>query len=374
MDIEGKDVTEGRCIADLKELREVNAVCQTLIDTIPFGMDIVDEEGNIIFLSKKLEIMAGRDAIGKKCWKMYRDDKTQCSACPLKKGIKVGETKTIEADKAFGGRIFSISHTGMMYKGKKAMLEIFQDITELRKMEVELREALEVKSNFTSMVSHELRTPLTAIKEGINIVFDGMSGEINSKQKEFLGIASRNVDRLVRLINDILEFQRLGFGKKQFVMQENDINEVIKEAEKSMKPQAMAKGLNLTVKVANDLPRINFDRDKIIKVLTNLVSNAIKFTEKGRIVISAAKGDNVIEVLVEDTGRGISEEEMPELFRSFHQLESGKKFAIGRTGLGLAICKEIIKGHNGKIWADSDYGKGTTLHFALPIEERRQQL
>jgi len=374
MDIEGKDGTESQCIADLKELREVNAVCQTLIDTISFGMDIVDEEGNILFLSKKSEIMVGCDAIGKKCWEMYRDDKTQCSACPLKKGIKVGETKTIEADKTFGGRIFSISHTGMMYKGKKAMLEIFQDITKLRKMEIELREALEVKSNFTSMVSHELRTPLTAIKEGINIVFDGTSGEINSKQKEFLDIASRNVDRLVRLISDILEFQRLGFGKKQFVMQENDINEVIKEIEKLMKPQAMAKGLNLTVKVANDLPRINFDRDKIIQVLTNLVSNAIKFTEKGRIVISATKGDNVIEVLVEDTGYGISKEEIPELFRSFHQLKSGKKFVIGGAGLGLAICKKIIEKHNGEIWADSDYGKGTTLHFALPIEERRRQL
>ena len=116
-----------------------------------------------------------------------------------------------------------------------------------------------------------------------------------------------------------------------------------------------------------NLPRIKFDHDKIIQVLTNLANNAIKFTENGGITITTGKEDNIIQVTVKDTGPGIKEEDMPKLFQQFVQLQR----KMGGTGLGLSICKQIIEAHKGKIWAESEFGKGTTFHFILPIEERR---
>ncbi|MCK4883068.1 MAG: PAS domain S-box protein, partial [Candidatus Omnitrophica bacterium] len=117
---------------DFQKLYQFN---QTLINTIPYGIGVVDEEGNLLYLSEKLKALVNEDAIGKKCWDMYRDDKTQCLDCPLRKNIRIGETHTIESDGVFGGKIFQITHTGMIFDGKKAILEVYQDITEQKKAE-----------------------------------------------------------------------------------------------------------------------------------------------------------------------------------------------------------------------------------------------
>ena len=131
-----RDITERK--KNLEQLLESNAINQSLIQTIPFGMDIVNEEGNILYLSPRLEAALDEEAIGKKCWQLYRDDKQQCRDCPLRKEIVPGETASIETDGVFGGRSFQINHSGMIYQGKKAVLEIFQDISERKKTEVSL--------------------------------------------------------------------------------------------------------------------------------------------------------------------------------------------------------------------------------------------
>ena len=133
---------------------------------------------------------------------------------------------------------------------------------------------------------------------------------------------------------------------------------------------AKEKGLDFILNLDKELPKIKFDRDKISQVLSNLVNNSLKLTEKGSITISTTKGNNVIQVSVKDTGPGIKEEDMPRLFKQYEQLER----KTGGTGLGLAISSEIIKAHKGKIWAESTFGQGTTLHFLLPIEERRRRV
>ena len=222
------------------------------------------------------------------------------------------------------------------------------------------------------MVSHELRTPLTAIKEGINIVIDGSVGNINNDQKDFLGTAKRNVDRLARLVNDVLDFQKLESGKMRFDFKENDINKVIEEVRDTMNPVIQEKGLGFNIKLAKNLSKVNFDKDKIVQVLTNLVNNAVKFTEKGSVIITTSEGNNIIQISVQDTGSGIKNEDMPKLFQSFQQLETPKERKVGGTGLGLVICKEIVERHKGKIWAESEFGKGTTFHFVIPIKERRR--
>ncbi len=273
--------------------------------------------------------------------------------------------------------LLAIKNGAMEYLSKGMALEELLVRTilyalERKKAEMKIKETVEIKSEFISMVSHELRTPLTAIKEGIAIVLDEAAGEINDDQKELLDIAKRNVDRLARLINDVLDFQKLSAGKMRFDMQEKDINEIVKEVHKTMVCLAKEKGLDFSFKAEESLPKVSFDSDKITQVLTNLVNNAIKFTEKGSINISTNDGENKILVSVSDTGCGIEQEDLPKVFRQFEQLAKGGARKTGGTGLGLAISKEIIEQHRGKIWTESEIDKGTTFHFVLPVKERRK--
>ncbi len=242
------------------------------------------------------------------------------------------------------------------------------EIEERRKNQEALKEAMAVKSGFVSVVSHELRTPLTAIKQGIEIVTDGEVGELTELQCKFLGIAQVNVDRLARMINDVLDFQKMESGKMELRVQECDMNDIVQGVHDTMAPVAREKGLDLVTELDDTMPAVKFDRDKIIQVLTNLVSNAIKFTEKGMISIRCWHEGNSVRAAVRDTGAGIKKEDIPKLFHRFEQLETTK---TGGTGLGLAISKEIVDLHRGKIWIESEEGKGSTFLFLLPIKERR---
>jgi signal transduction histidine kinase len=261
------------------------------------------------------------------------------------------------------------------WEGEISYLASLHNITERKEAEEKIKKAMEIKSEFISMASHELRTPLTAIKEGVRLVIQEQTGKLNDEQKEFLGIVKRNVERLARLINDILDFQKLESGKMDVDMQKNDVNEIVKEIKETMTPLSSEKGLNLIIELDDSIPIIKFDKDKITQVLTNIVNNAIKFTEQGSVTISTTKGDNdnIIQVSVSDTGPGIKNEDLPKLFHEFEQLAGGNERKTGGSGLGLAISRKIIKKHNATIWAESEPGKGTTFHFVLPIKERRRK-
>ena len=254
---------------------------------------------------------------------------------------------------------------------QRKTLTLLADLTDAKnRLEIETRElekVLKIKSDFISTVSHELRTPLAAIKESISIVLDGVTGDTTNGQSEFLNMAKRNVDRLGRLINDILDFQKLESGKMIFNIQKNDINELVKEVGNTMTTLANQKNLQFTLELEENLPKLSFDKDKVIQVLTNLVSNAIKFTNEGGITIKTDSKNSGVFVSVNDTGIGIKEEDLPKLFREFEQLDKGDERKTGGTGLGLAISKKMIEGHEGRIWATSEYGKGSAFTFFLPF-------
>lgn len=256
-----------------------------------------------------------------------------------------------------------------------------RDITESKKNEQELavyrdhleelvkektktvEDALKVKLDFTEMVTHELRTPLAAIQLGVSIVLDEVSGPINQDQEKYLNIVKGNVDRLGRLINAVLDFEKLSSGKMEFVHEENDLNEVVKSVNESIQLLFKKKNIDLKLELEVNLPKARFDKDKIVQVLTNLVNNALKFTEKGEVSIITGKRGNYIQVQVKDTGIGIAQENMHKLFIEFMQIQR----KVGGTGLGLSICRKIIQAHHGKIWAESEFGKGSSFYFTLPI-------
>lgn len=286
----------------------------------------------------------------------------------LEKGANFFEWK----HKRINGREFyaTVLLTRMELKGQTLLQATVRDVTKNKEAEEKMEEAVRMKLHFISIVSHELRAPITTIKEGVSLVLDGVLGNINAKQKDLLAAAKKNIDRLTRLVTDVLDFQKMDAGMMRFDVKKNDINKVIREAKEETEILVSGKGLKFILKCDNKLPRINFDRDKVIQVLTNLINNACKFTDEGAITIMSKQTDNSVEVCVQDTGDGIEKKDLLRLFEPFVQLDAGEK-KVGGTGLGLAISKEIIHGHGGKIWAESILGKGTTFHFKLPIIERR---
>jgi len=247
-------------------------------------------------------------------------------------------------------------------------IAVTRDITERKEAEKKIKEAMDLKSQFISTVSHELRTPLTIIKEDIALIMDGAAGRVKSKQREILEMAQRNIDRLARLINDVLDFQKLQSGRAKFNMQDGSINDVIETVYNTMVKSVKKNGVDFRLALDNSLPKTTFDNDKITQVLTNLISNAMKFTEKGSITIATRRIENAIRVSVSDTGCGMKQEDLPKLFRQFQQLSSGGSRKTGGTGLGLAISKDIVEKHGGRTWVESEFGKGTTFHFLLPIK------
>ena len=253
------------------------------------------------------------------------------------------------------------------WEGEMVYLASLRNITERKKAEEKLKETMKMKSEFTSMVSHELRTPLTAIKEGIALVADGLAGEINEEQKELLGISKKNVDRLARLINDVLDFQKLDSAKMNFNLKPNDINQIVNDTYDIMALTAKNIGLDLLLELGQNLPKAKFDSDKITQALTNLVTNAMKFTEKGNVTIKTTKTEDAVQVSVSDTGCGIKKEDLPKVFNRFEQLGHGGERKTGGTGLGLAISKEIIERHGGRICVESKPGKGSKFTFTLPV-------
>jgi signal transduction histidine kinase len=194
-------------------------------------------------------------------------------------------------------------------------------------------------------------------------VLEGVAGEVSEKQKEVLGMAKANTDRPARLIHQVLDFQKLNAGKMEFKLQEHDINELMKEVCRHSQSVADKKGLALKAEVDQDLPRLKFDRDRIVEVLMNLVNNAIKFTAKGTITVRTARKGAYAEASVSDMGCGIKEEDLEKLFQRFAQLER----TPGGSGLGLAISKEIVEAHKGSIRAESVFGNGSAFSFTLPI-------
>ena len=279
-------------------------------------------------------------------------------------------------NKAKDGTLYWEDTTVVPFLGKdgkpEKYLAIRANITERKLAEEEVLRSAQIKSDFTSMVSHELRTPLTIIKESVGILNDEILGPLNTQQKDFLKIAGTNADRLARLINEVLDFQKLDSNQMTMHLTKNNINQLVNDVGKGFSLEAKNKGLELSVELEDGLPLIFLDTDKIVQVLTNFVSNALKFTEKGKVTLKTRRlAQDAIRVSVEDQGIGINGEDIPKLFKPFSQLAKANERKSGSTGLGLAICKQIIEAHhNGEIGVESVFGQGATFYFVLPIKRK----
>ena len=231
---------------------------------------------------------------------------------------------------------------------------------------VERMRLKQVKDEFVGMVSHELRTPMTSIREVISQTLDGILGETTSEQREFLSMALSDVDRLSRMIDDLLDISKLDAGKMKMKIEMCEMVALVLTIISSFVPQAKARGLEMKGSFSKEKIKAYVDKDRITQVFSNLIGNAVKFTQKGHIEISLADREDAIECSVSDTGPGIAKKDLPQLFDKFQQFGHPVNGEEKGTGLGLAISKGIVELHKGKIWVESEVNVGTKFTFVLP--------
>jgi len=230
-----------------------------------------------------------------------------------------------------------------------------------------LREVDKMKSDFYALMSHELRTPLTSIKEGTNLFLEGMGGEVTDKQRKLLSIVAEESNRLIALVNSLLDISKLEAGMVAYNFSHADLNPLIAQAVNEIAPLAEAKKITIDRDLAA-LPPLSLDTERILQVLRNLIGNALKFTPRGGMVtVSSALANAGVSVSVKDTGPGIPQEHAAIIFDKYRQAAIAGAQRLEGTGLGLAIVKHIVNDHGGRVWVESGAGRGSTFTFFLPV-------
>ncbi len=245
--------------------------------------------------------------------------------------------------------------------------EVDKATEELQSANIKLQELDKLKDEFVSLASHELRTPMTAIKGSISTILEGYAGEINSQQKDFLTAAYNENDRLIRLVNNLLNISRIEAGRFTFTITKLDLDKLISEIVGNLQMAAAEKQLYLKYQDDNKPTYVFGDEDKVKEIIINLIGNGIKFTHEGGITVSSQIKDNLVVTSVIDTGHGIATEDQEMLFKKFSQVGKSYTKQAGGTGLGLYISKQMVEGMKGKIWLESTLGKGSTFYFSLPV-------
>ena len=223
-----------------------------------------------------------------------------------------------------------------------------------------------MKSEFISLASHELRTPLTSIRSAIQLLLNGKTGKINQTQKKFLSISEVNINRLTKIVNNLLDLSQIKSGRIEMKCEDMDLAELVEFIVACLKPQAAGKAVDLRSDVQEGFRTVYGDREMVEKIFTNLIGNAIKFTpEHGEVIVSARVSEEESKALisVRDTGIGIRKDQLEGLFKRFHQVEDSSRQCMDGTGLGLALTKGLVEAQEGEIWVESEFGKRECLHI-----------
>jgi PAS domain S-box-containing protein len=395
-----RDITERKRMEE--ELHQAEEQFRVLVEESPLGLSIITKDGRYQYVNPEFVKMFGytlKDIPTRQEWvtKAYPDPEYR------KQVISTWNTdvKTSERGKE-DQRTFNVTCKDSSEKViffRSVVLEtndhllIYEDITKRKQMEQQLKQQMEelqvayqklkeldhLKDSFLSTVSHELRTPLTSIKSFSEILLS--YDEDKETQKEFLTIINEESDRLTRLINNFLDLSKIEAGRMQWETAELSLPEVIQTALNATQALTIQTNLKVDTNFAPDLPTVLGDKDRLVQVVTNLLSNAIKFTpDGGKIQVKAQvrngskpKGDpDMITVSVSDSGIGIAPKDHEGIFEKFKQVGDTLSGKPKGTGLGLPICKEIVEHYGGKLWVESELGKGSTFFFTLPITTKTE--
>jgi PAS domain S-box-containing protein len=358
---------------------------ETIFKSISDVASALDKDNRIIFTNNLANKIFGEDIYGEFCYKVFEGKDKICEDCPAIESLKSGEVvRVIHSRIDNNGKEYFFEITGSPLKDENdnvtGTLEIRRDVTEQKTLENQLRQSYKnlenaynelqqmdkIKSELVANISHELRTPLTAIRGYTELMMDSTLGNITDMQKKSLAVVLRNIDRLTRLITNILDLSKFESTEHEIssLQLERLIDDVITDFEKTAKD----KDITILKDVEANLT-LEGDDDRLVQVFYNLLENAVKFSEKGgKISVKAYRKDaDHIHIEVCDTGIGIANDQLDMIFKRFYQIDSSSTRKFGGTGLGLAICKKIIEWHNGTIWARSIPGKGSVFHIILPV-------
>ena len=371
---------------------------ENILHAVADGIRIVGMDYRVKMINRRMARMARvkmAEGIGMVCSEMFRCDQCGTDECSLRRVLRTGksfQTETLRFTRD-GKAIPCLQYVTPLRDTDGnivGIIEDFRDISMIKRAEERLRRAHQIlkkkneqleklnnlKSLFLNITSHELRTPMAAIKGYAQLLEMDLSDKLDEKQKNILHTIVRNIDRLDRLINDILDVSRLESGTLKIVPEKCRIEEIIDRAIETMRGQAQMKDIKIEKLVEYDLPELFIDKYRMEQVVTNLLSNAIKFSNRNsRIIVRASKKGDKVVLEIQDFGRGIPKNKLKKIFEPFYQVDSGMDRKFGGAGLGLTIVKGIVEAHGGNVEIESKVGEGTTFRIILPtryVEKERK--
>jgi len=350
--------------SDMGKLLVAQQTTEAAIDSLYDPVIVTDDQGCVTKLNPAAEEIFGseNENAGKHVGELARDARIAGAVAEALESQRpvAGEGMSSVLPLAVDGseRAFRLRTTPMRDNGHRLLgaVTILEDITHLREID-------RIKSDFIATASHELRTPLTSVQMGVHLLLEGTLGELNEGQNEVLQACRQDCERLDKLMRDLLDLSRIEAGESQPQLALVRARDLIVSVAEELRPQVETNGLELRIELSLDGQYLDVDRIQIERVITNLVSNAIRHTKHGQIKISAEQRDSHIAVSVSDTGSGIPTDYLPHIFDKFVQVPDAP---TGGAGLGLTISKSIVESHGGQISVQSQVGRGTTFTFTLP--------
>lgn len=335
-----------------------------VIESMPVGILIADEHGYIELTNYSLENMFGTrydDLIGQHLNTLFLKSSAQTPAQFMDQMVSRAMEKSVplEARRSDGTTFpVEVSLNEITVREGKRLLTTILDVTERHEIE-------RLKQEFVAMVSHDLKTPLSSVQGILGLIAARAFGDLSDRGMQLVGTAEVQVERLIKLISDLLLVEKLEAGKFDLSCEELQIEDIVQQALDTVRSQAESRGVELSLEIENT--RVEADALRMVQVLVNLLSNAIKFSPpNGKVTVSSGVEEEWVVVRVSDQGRGVPEKARSRIFDRFKQVEDSDSREKGGTGLGLAICKQIIESHGGKIGVESEEGKGSTFWIRIP--------
>lgn len=353
---------------NISQIFKEKSKMETIFNYMADGLLVIDVKGNIMHVNQVAQrvLKLPYNSIAELKYEDINED--------IRKSIElkyIEDKENWEGNEicAIGDSMYKVQHAPFRDENKivGGLIIVFQDVTEQQKLD-------SMRKDFVANVSHELKTPITTIKTYTETIIDGVIDDREMSLK-FLNVVEGECDRMSRIVSDLLQLSRIDYNQQNWNFEIIDLKPFLENICQKMDISAREKKQLLTCDVVQNTSTIYGDSDAIEQVILNLLSNAIKYTpENGDIIMRAYSDTKEATIEIQDNGIGIPDEDLPRIFERFYRVDKARSREMGGTGLGLSIARQIVEGHNGKIWMESEYGLGTKVYIQIPLFEKSEYM